>query len=117
MKLNVKQKVYGPDGEPFAKTQGDSWTLGDILIVVIGNAPVKEKTLLANYERFDLASKIRNAKTVEFTIDEAKTIQDCLVGSGAFGPFVITAAARMLEGSCGLNEGNLKTYKKPKKKK
>lgn len=99
MKINVKQHVKGPDGEFFLKTPEIKWTLGDIFIAAIGNTTVKERTLQANFDRYDLAVKIRSAKIVEFTIDEAKTIQDCLVEWGS--PFLVAVAARLLEQSVG----------------
>lgn len=114
MKVNVKQEVFGPEGEPFMKSAKEAWTLGGVFITALGNAPVAKKTLAANFERFDLAVKIRHKTEVEFTIDEAKTIQDCLIGQ--FTPFMVAAAARLLEASCGPDEEEVITRKPPKKK-
>ena len=114
MKVNVGQNVLGPDGEFIMKGNEDRWKLGGIFSTALGGAPVKDKSLNANYERSDLAAKIAKGGDVEFSISEAKMIQDCLIGS--FGPFVVAAAARLLEECCGPDEEEVVTRKPPKKK-
>ena len=95
MKVDVKQVLVQPEGMPFFRGPGEPWTLGGICIAALGSAPVKQQTLEANFTRWDLAAKIRNVDEADLTIAEAKTIQDCLVALS--NPFLVTAAARMLE--------------------
>lgn len=112
MKLDLTQNIIGPDGKAFTQTEDERWTLRTVFIHALGQAPLADKSLTASFERYDLAVKIRKAKTIQLNIDEAKMVQDCIIKT--FPPFMVAAAARMLEGVCGEDEEEVVTRKKSK---